>query len=120
MPTALQCYYRPGGVEDRLHIRDVHVEYMIGNQDLVQSGGAIVEGLRLTGMYLLLATDSENIVDEFVQDEPYFKAGLFQKVERVTVVQFIPEPRLNFLQDLLVESRRVARELASKSSLQGT
>jgi hypothetical protein len=111
MPIVVHCYYRPGGAEERLYIRDVHLEYVMQNQDLIQFGGAITEKAKVVGMYMMFRTDDEARVNAFLKDEPYGCARLFERVDRATVSEFIPEPRENFLDDLLVESRRVAREL---------
>lgn len=112
MSTAIHCRYRPGGAEDRLLIRDVHLEYMMARAQLVSAGGAILEEGRVVGMYLLLATDDVACVDEFLAQEPYGQARLFASVQRIQVQQFMPEPYSGFLDQLLVESRRVAKELA--------
>ena len=86
MHIALHCRYRPGGAEERLFIRDVHLEYMIAPQALVQAGGAVVaEGGGITGMYLLLATEDEARVDQFLAAEPYCSAGLFEHIDRSRV-----------------------------------
>lgn len=108
MATAIHCRYRPGGAEDRLSIRDVHLEYMMAHAGLVLAGGAIVEGDQVTGMYLLLATDDAARVDALLAQEPYTQAKLFASVERLSVQVFMPEPHAGFLDALLVESRAVA------------
>jgi uncharacterized protein len=111
MPVALHCRYRPGGAEERLVIRDVHLKYMITHQALVQAGGAVVVEGRVIGMYLLLATEDDARVDQFLEAEPYCSAGLFEHIERLCVQQFMPEPHAGFLDELLRESRGVAERL---------
>ena len=109
MATALHCRYRPGGAEDRLTLRDVHLEYMIGNASLVRAGGAVVDASgSVTGMYVLLETDEPSRVEAFLQGEPYHAARLFSIVERLQVQVFMPEPRGGFLDGLLAQSRAVA------------
>ncbi len=36
MLTIVRCLYPRSGAEERLHIRDVHVEYMIANQQWLE------------------------------------------------------------------------------------
>jgi uncharacterized protein YciI len=109
MPTAIHCRYRPGGADERLSIRDVHLEYMMAHSEFIHSGGALLQDCQVIGMYLLLGTEDGAWIDDFLANEPYSKAGLFASVERLTVEQFIPERHEGFLSALLTESRRVAR-----------
>jgi uncharacterized protein len=109
MATALHCLYRPGGAEDRLAIRDVHLKYMIGNACLVRAGGAVVDPSGgVTGMYVLLETDDPARVEAFLEGEPYHAARLFSRVEWLRVQVFMPEPHGGFLDGLLAQSRAVA------------
>lgn len=105
MPVAAHLLYRPFGAEDRLLIRDVHVEYMIAHREFVRAGGAIIEDERVVGMYLLLDTDDKGTAIGFLQAEPYHRAGLFESVQILHFNQFIPEPEDGFLCRLLEESR---------------
>ena len=111
MPIALHCRYRPGGAEERLFIRGVHLEYMIAHQALVQAGGAVVAEGGITGMYLLLATEDDARVDRFLATEPYCSAGLFEHIDRLRIQQFMPEPHRGFFDELLHESRVLAERL---------
>jgi hypothetical protein len=111
MATALLCRYRPGGAEDRLAIRDVHLEYMLAHAAGVRAGGAVFEGTAVVGMYVLLHTDDPGEVDTFLLGEPYTRAGLFAGVERTQVQLFMPEPHPGLLDRLLVESRELALKL---------
>lgn len=115
MPIAVQFYYRPRGAEDRLQIRDVHLEYMMANRELILFGGGIMDGQSGVGMYLLFKTDVDTEVDAFMQGEPYCRAALFDRIERVRVVQYMPEPTTGLLENLLHESRIVAKGLRGES-----
>ena len=109
MPIAAHLTYRPKGAEDRLQIRDIHLEYMIANRDLVSAGGAVKEGEQVVGMYLLFRTDDRKSVSDFLNGEPYSKSGLFSDVRIIEFDQFIPEPREGFLSDMLEKSREFIR-----------
>lgn len=100
MPIALDCRYRPGGAQDRLPIRAVHLDYMIANQARVLHGGPSLADGELVGMYLLLATDDPAQADDFLAGEPYARAGLFAEVRRTLFTGYLPEPRAGFLHEL--------------------
>jgi len=106
MPIALDCRYRPGGAQDRLPIRAVHLDYMIANQARVlHSGPSLADG-ELVGMYLLLATDDLGQADDFLAGEPYARAGLFAEVQRTLFTGYLPEPRQGFLAELRRDASR--------------
>jgi len=87
MLTVVRCLYRPGGAEERLHIRDVHVEYMIANRQWLEQGGALMssDGMTVEGMFLILRHDSREDVETFLSNEPYNRAGVFESttIERM-------------------------------------
>lgn len=105
MPVAVHLLYRPRGAEERLLIRDVHLEYMIAHRKFIRAGGAIVDDDHVVGMYLLLETEDKGEVVGFLEAEPYHRAGLFGSVQILSFTQFIPEPEDGFLHRLLEESR---------------
>jgi len=105
MPIAIDCRYRPGGAEDRLAIRDIHLEYMIANKPWVIAGGAAMQGPQVVGMYLLLATGEMAEAEAFLDQEPYTRAGLFAEVRKTFFEGYIPEPHEGFLAGLLEAAR---------------
>ena len=106
MPIALDCRYRPGGAQDRLPIRAIHLDYMIANQACVLAGGPSLAGGELVGMYLLLATEDAAQADDFLAAEPYARAGLFAEVRRTLFTGYLPEPREGFLEELRRDASR--------------
>jgi len=98
MPFLLTCTYRPGGDVERLAIRDIHLEYMIANRDAILYGGALLsaDGARTIGMMIVLAVEDPEAVRRFLAAEPYTSHGLFERIERDRVRQFIPsdDPQL--------------------------
>jgi uncharacterized protein YciI len=106
MLTVVRCLYRPGGAEERLHIRDVHVEYMIANRRFLEQGGALVspDGA-VEGMFLMLRHDSRAAVEAFLAGEPYTRAGLFASTTIECFDRFVPHADPHFLEKLLVAAR---------------
>lgn len=104
MPVALECLYRPGGVQDRLRIRVTHLDYMIANKEQVVIGGPSMRDGQLVGMFLLLATDDLSQADAFLAAEPYTRAGLFMEVRKTLFTRYLPEPYEGFLRQLRREA----------------
>jgi uncharacterized protein YciI len=107
MLTVVRCRYRPGGAEDRLPIRDIHVEYMIGNRQWLEQGGALMsaDGSNVEGMFLILRHESRQEVEAFLAKEPYTRAGLFESVSIESFDRFVPHSDPQFLEKLLVVAR---------------
>lgn len=104
MPVALECLYRPGGVQDRLRIRVTHLDYMIANKGQVVIGGPSMRDGQLVGMFLLLATDDLSQADAFLAAEPYTRAGLFMEVRKTLFTRYLPQPHEGFLHQLRHEA----------------
>jgi uncharacterized protein len=107
MLTVVRCQYRPGGAEDRLQIRDIHIEYMIANRQWLEQGGALMssDGAVVEGMFLILRHESRKDVETFLGNEPYSRAGLFDSVTIEAFDRFVPHSDPNFLEQLLVGAR---------------
>jgi uncharacterized protein len=113
MLMVVRCLYRPGGAEDRLPIRDVHIEYMIANRQWLEQGGALIspDGSTVNGMFLILRHDSRKQVEQFLANEPYTRAGLFETVTIDAFDRFVPHIDPNFLEKLLTAAREwIARD----------
>jgi len=104
MPVAIECRYRPGGAQDRLAIRHVHLEFMIANKARVMAGGPSTQGGELVGMFLLLSTDDPVEAEDFLAREPYARAGLFAEIRKTCFAGYLPEPREDFLNGLLEDA----------------
>jgi len=102
MYFVVRCFYRPGGAEERLSIRRMHIDYMIAHRHLIEQGGALVEadGENVVGMFLLLNLDSVTDAHRFLDDEPYASAGLFEHRSIEILNRFIPHEDPDFLVNL--------------------
>jgi uncharacterized protein YciI len=119
MLTVVRCLYRPGGAENRLPIRDVHIEYMIANRHWVEQGGALMshDGSTVQGMFLILRHESRREVQAFLADEPYTRAGLFATLTIESFDRFVPHADPQFLEKLLVAARNWIADHAKKIGL---
>jgi uncharacterized protein YciI len=111
MPFIVRCHYRPGGADERLHIRDVHISYMIAHRGVIETGGAIVsdDGRSALGMFLILNVESAADVEACLALEPYTRARLFQSRTIERLDRFIPHDDPEFLHKMLVASRDVLK-----------
>jgi uncharacterized protein YciI len=107
MLMVVRCLYRPGRAEDRLPIRDIHIEYMIANRVWLEQGGALMssDGTVVEGMFLILRYENRKDVEGFLANEPYTRAGLFESVTIESLDRFVPHPDPTFLEQLLVGAR---------------
>jgi hypothetical protein len=119
MPIIVQCFYRPGGADERLRIRDVHLEYIIKHQLMISTGGALMSADRKTtiGMFLVLEYDEVELAEAFLAEEPYSQAGLFNTRTIEVLDRFIPHPDQEFLPKLLSLLRQ---RIDSDAHLQGS
>ena len=82
MPYAIQTTDKPGTADLRLRERPAHLEYLSANQHLLLAAGALIEddGTGGKGGILLVDTDDRAVAEKFIADDPFTKAGLFEKV----------------------------------------
>jgi len=82
MPYAIQTTDKPGTAELRLSERPAHLEYLTANQHLLLAAGALIDddGTGGKGGILLVDTDDRAVAEQFIANDPFTKAGLFEKV----------------------------------------
>jgi uncharacterized protein YciI len=109
MPLIVRCLYRPGGAEERLAIRDIHLEYMIHHRDRLEQGGALLarDGATVIGMFVTLKGCDPTDAEAFLAAEPYTRAGLFATTTIETLDRFVPHDDPRFLETLLAQARRL-------------
>lgn len=85
---ALYCVDKPNSLELRMANREAHLVYVGGFRDQLRLAGPMLdEGGDMAGSIILLEMDSLAQAQAFAADDPYNKAGLF---ERVDVTAFRP------------------------------
>jgi uncharacterized protein YciI len=79
MRFAVICRDKPGHLETRLANRAAHLAYMEAS-GIVEMAGPFLEGGQMCGSLIVLRADSLEAAREWVADDPYGKAGLFDSV----------------------------------------
>lgn len=77
------CIDKPGAAELRAANRSAHLAYAESVGDRLVFGGPLLsdDGQAMVGSMLVLECDDRAGADAFVADDPYGKAGLFERVE---------------------------------------
>ena len=72
-----------GGSEIRAAQRSAHFAYLDAHRDILVLGGALLadDGATREGSVLILNVRTREDAERFSADEPFRKAGLFQRVE---------------------------------------
>jgi hypothetical protein len=82
MPYAIQTVDKPGTAEMRATTRASHLEYLTRHKDKLLAAGALIDddGTGGHGGILIVDTDDRAEAERFIAEDPFTKAGLFQKV----------------------------------------
>lgn len=82
MPYAIQTQDKAGSSKIRADNRAAHVEYLTANKHKLLAAGALIDddGNGGSGGILIVDTDERKEAERFVADDPFTKAGLFEKV----------------------------------------
>ena len=82
MPYAIQTKDKAGSSQIRADNRAVHIEYLTANKNLLLAAGALIEddGTGGNGGLLIVDTDDRKEAQRFIDNDPFTKAGLFEKV----------------------------------------
>lgn len=94
----------------RRQTRAVHLEYMIAHQDLIVAGGPLrsADGAATIGSAFIIDLADRAAVDDFLADEPYARAGLFDSVTIVRIALMVPERHPGLLAAELARERNQA------------
>jgi uncharacterized protein YciI len=115
MPYLVRCYFRAGAAEQRFAVRAAHIEYVIKEaQQLVLAGAMCGDQNEVLGLFLALRCDTRAQAQAFVDDEPYFRNGLFDRVEMEKLLQFVPHENPEFLHQELLKQQRSLADAASQ------
>jgi uncharacterized protein YciI len=82
MPYAIQTQDKAGAEKIRADNRPAHLEYLTANQHLLLAAGALIndDGTGGSGGILIVDTDDRKEAERFINNDPFTKAGLFEKV----------------------------------------
>ena len=105
MPYLVHCLYRPGGAEERLAIRRAHIEHMLEWLPRTVFGSAILgDDGKPAGMVVALDVAADAEARRFLESEPYFRGGLFDRVSLNALVQMTPPYTRDVLERELAKS----------------
>jgi hypothetical protein len=93
MAFAVICLDRPDTKALRARTRLAHMEYIKRYRSKMVMGGALLDedGETRVGMVLAIDLPDRQAVEQFVRDEPYNKAGIFEAVVIRKVHKVFPE-----------------------------
>jgi uncharacterized protein YciI len=82
MPYAIQTKDKPNSAQVRATNRPAHLEYLTKNKDKLLAAGALIndDGTGGDGGILIVDTEDRKEAERFVAEDPFTKAGLFEKV----------------------------------------
>lgn len=82
MPYAILTTDKPGSAELRARVRNAHLAYLDAHVDRLLAAGALIsdDGTGGHGGILLVDTDERKEAEAFIANDPFTKAGLFEKV----------------------------------------
>jgi len=92
----IQCTDKPDSVELRQQTLPAHKTYLEGQLNSLVWAGARQrdDGKTVYGSFYLLRVPNRRTAEMFVENEPFYRAGLFEKVELSNVRQGIYQPAL--------------------------
>ncbi len=81
MPYAIVTFDKPDSLHIRTAARDSHVAYLKANQHRLLAAGGLIEDDTSGGLggILLVDTDDREDAEKFATEDPFTKAGLFEK-----------------------------------------
>lgn len=77
------CLDKPDHVDLRLSTRNAHLAFLAENASRVKLGGAFLDsaGEKPIGSMLIIDAEDEAAARALLENDPYERAGLFEKVE---------------------------------------
>ncbi len=74
---------KPGATDIRAAHREAHFQYLDAHEDILVLGGAMLadDGATRTGSVLIINVPDRETAERFSAEEPFRKAGLFERVE---------------------------------------
>lgn len=76
------AFDKPGMLETRLKARPEHLDYLKSLGDRIKVGGGMLnEDEQPLGSLLIVEADDRDAVAALLRDDPYSKAGVFERVD---------------------------------------
>jgi len=74
---------KPDAADIRAAHREAHFKYLDAHEDILVLGGAMLadDGATRSGSVLIINVPDREAAERFSDDEPFRKAGLFERVE---------------------------------------
>ncbi|EHP41102.1 hypothetical protein OR16_21908 [Cupriavidus basilensis OR16] len=114
MSYIIRCYFRPGSAQTRLKIRPAHIRYVISRlPEIVCAGALCGEDQQPQGLFLAINCAERAQAGEFIADEPYCRAGLFERIEVDRFNQFVPHANARILHEELERALETAASATS-------
>ena len=86
------CLDKPGALEVRMANRPKHAEYLTSHNDKIVYAGPLLDDKdSMMGSLLVLDLADRAAMDDFLKNDPYAKAGLFQSVSVHPVRKVFPK-----------------------------
>lgn len=82
MPYMIETFDAPGCAELRSRLRPEHLDYLEANKALLLACGAKLDdaGQSASGGLYLLAVESRDEAQAFIEADPFFRGKLFERV----------------------------------------
>lgn len=82
MPFMIETFDKPGTLDLRAKVRDEHLAFLKANAALLLACGAKLDddGNASGGGLYVVALESRAEATAFIESDPFFKAGLFERV----------------------------------------
>ena len=78
----LTCIDKPGALDLRMATREAHLAYVTRHPGVVRLGGPFLdEAGGMAGSMLIIEAQDLAAAKAFLADDPYLKAGLFERTE---------------------------------------
>lgn len=78
----LHCLDKPNSLDVRMGAREAHLAYVGGKRDILKLGGPLLDASGdMAGSLLIVDVADKAAADAFSADDPYTKAGLWQRVD---------------------------------------
>ncbi|WP_434286221.1 YciI family protein [Celeribacter sp. SCSIO 80788] len=82
MPWMVETYDKPGCADLRIQLRPAHLAFLEANKSLLLACGAKLDdaGELASGGVYLLDLESRKDAQAFIEQDPFFQGGLFERV----------------------------------------